>query len=127
MLVGPKPLFDSLFNVTKMFWNFLCCHEVLCCILLKISLLNVTFIWFSLRCVFLFDLNHFNPVSTIFGLKNRYSDSFHSYVISKISNSLSFITKFITSLAKMILCSAEPGIISYLPTHVINLVINDTH
>ena len=29
------------------------------------------------------------------------------------------------SLAKMILCSAEPRIISCLPTHVINLVIND--
>ena len=28
-------------------------------------------------------------------------------------------------LAKMILCSAEPRIISCLPTHVINLVIND--
>ena len=29
------------------------------------------------------------------------------------------------SLAKMILCSAEPRIISCLPTHVIHLVIND--
>ena len=33
--------------------------------------------------------------------------------------------KYKYSLAKMILCSAEPRIISCLPTHVINLVIND--
>ena len=43
----------------------------------------------------------------------------------RISNELSFITKFINELANMILCEALPSIISFLPTNVINLVIND--
>ena len=57
---------------------------------------------FCLRCVFLFDLittlTQFRR--SLFILKNRYSDSFHSYVINKISNSLSFITKVITFVGK---------------------------
>ena len=48
---------------------------------------------FCLRCVFLFDL-----ITTL--TQFRRSDSFHSYVINKISNSLSFITKFITFVGK---------------------------
>ena len=79
---------------------------------------------FCLRCVFLFDLittlTQFRR--SLFITEKSISDSFHSYVINKISNSLSFITKFITFVGKN---DIMLGIISCLPTHVINLVIND--
>ena len=89
-----------------MFWNFfmlLMRYFVAYC--WKLCLLNVTFIWnyiLSALCFPVWPNHHFNSVSTIFvyNWKNRYSDSFHSYVINKISNSLSFITKFITFVGK---------------------------
>ena len=46
--------------------------------------------------------------------------------IYRISNELSFITKFITFVGKNdIMRGSLSSIISFLPTNVINLVIND--
>ena len=55
-----------------------------------------------LRCVFLFDLittlTQFRR--SLFMTEKSIFRSFHSYVINKISNLLSFITKFITFVGK---------------------------
>ena len=49
---------------------------------------------------------------------------FHSQSLCYVIN-IYILHNIDISLAKMILCSAELRIISCLPTHVINLVIND--
>ena len=88
-----------------MFWNFfmlLMRYFVAYC--WKLCLLNVTFIWnyiLSALCFPVWPNHHFNPVSTIFVYNWKiYIPIVFSYVINKISNSLSFITKFITFVGK---------------------------
>ena len=88
-----------------MFWNFfmlLMRYFVAYC--WKLCLLNVTFIWnyiLSALCFPVWPNHHFNPVSTIFVYNWKIDIPIvFSYVINKISNSLSFITKFITFVGK---------------------------
>ena len=47
------------------------------------------------------------------------------YIYIESLMSCHLLLNLLHELANMILCSAEPRIISCLPTHVINLVIND--
>ena len=47
----------------------------------------------------------------------------HIYIESLMSCHL--LLNLLHELANMILCEAQPSIISFLPTNVINLVIND--
>ena len=53
----------------------------------------------------------------------QYSSCIYIYIESLMSCHL--LLNLLHELANMILCEALPSIISFLPTNVINLVIND--
>ena len=56
-------------------------------------------------------------------VKNQYKRVVFGYIESLMSCHL--LLNLLHELANMILCEALPSIISFLPTNVINLVIND--